>query len=312
LAVLFIFWIINDFGPVYATMVVSNSTYNQALGPKKAFSWRESGTMGSMPKNKGSYAEWRQQEGARPKKNQQNASRPRPKLAANASWENSRPARAHFLATEELFLMDAPTEAMVRAHLRYVAYFAIFYAVTPFLFILLKWLVVQRLPSRAHPLFASIVQRHFFIWMLSQTWFVPFMTMFSGTLAVNSFYRLLGSKVGRRTLLLGMIGHYGDVDQWEIGSDTVVDGYIWQSHTFEDRVFWVMKTVIGDRCYVGPLTKLMGGSKVGNDVNVLPLSVAWKMQELPPGTEGKPRSYHGSPPVEIEVARHGPTGCDHN
>jgi len=89
---------------------------------------------------------------------------------------------------------------------------------------------------------------------------------------------------------------------WEIGSDCVIDGNPWQSHTFEDRVFWNWTSSIGDRCYVGPQISLMGGARVEDDVNLGAASVVWKMQELAGGTPGCPLSYHGNPPVEVESA----------
>ena len=68
-------------------------------------------------------------------------------------------------------------------------------------------------------------------------------------------------------------------------------------------VFWVMKTVIGDRCYIGPDSSLMGGAKVGNDSSLAPLSVCWKMQELEGSGANKSKKhfyYHGNPTLPID------------
>lgn len=136
------------------------------------------------------------------------------------------------------------------------------------------------------------------MWMLSEDWVQPFLATFNGTLFASVYYSLLGAKVGWRTLMLGHPRLYGDLDQWVIGDDCVVDGYVWQSHTFEDRVFWVEKTVIGDRCYVGNHSTLMGGSVLGSDCELSPVSCAWKMMSLLPGAKDSVTKYQGSPAVQ--------------
>jgi hypothetical protein len=208
-----------------------------------------------------------------------------------------------FVAMRELLLMDSPSWRLMFSHLRLALYLLLWGTFMPYSFLVIKWLLVYRMPKGAHSLFGSLVQRHFFVWMLSESWMKPFLTRWEGTLALNYFYRLLGVKIGSRTLLLhSWAGSYGDVDMWEIGDDCVIDGNVWQSHTFEDRVFWNWPSIIGDRCYVGPNVSLMGGASLEDDVNLGAASVPWKMQVLAGGKPGCPRSYHGNPPMEVAGA----------
>ena len=100
------------------------------------------------------------------------------------------------------------------------------------------------------------------------------------------------------------IGWYTDIDQTKIGSDTVIDGYVWQIHSFEDRVFWVERCEIGEKCVIHPDVVLMGGSSVGGKTEVGAGSCVWKLSGVGPGgnsNEGKSESImhvQGHPATE--------------
>jgi len=284
------YWLVNDFVPVYEKMIVEKS-----LAPRKQFHWRDKNhkQQGRITNTRRLQFTGGNQGG---KQGNKNGNKVGP-----AGKNTQKPKTAEeveslpFLATEELFLMDRPTGAMVKVHFLLLLYLAIWAVSVPCLFVLLKWTIACRMRPGAHSLFGHQVQRHFFIWMLHETWMKPFLQGFSGTLLANFYYTLLGAKIGWRTLLLD-VGFYGDVDQLVVGNDSVVSGFVWQAHTFEDRVFWVQDTIIGDRCYAGKECKLMGGAVLGNDAHLAPLSCAWKMMKLEPGTPQTPVSYCGSPP----------------
>lgn len=254
------FWLVNDFGPVYDKISVQKKVGAKSVKGAKDFQGGKD-------------------------------------FGGRKLEDKAQSPQAFFLATRELFLLDEPAAEMIQVHLLLSLYILIWYIAIPILFVMMKRLLVWRLKPGAYSLFANCVQRHFFIWTLSEAWMAPFLSVWSGTLTANFFYSLLGAKIGRRTLMT-QVGLYGDVDQWIIGDDCVIDGYVWQSHTFEDRVFWVQDTEVGHRCFVGKDSILMGGATLGSDSHLEPLSCAWKTMKLEPGTHAAPKRYIGSPPVQ--------------
>ena len=108
------------------------------------------------------------------------------------------PQHLFFIATEELFLFDNATDQMIEVMLLLVMYVAAWATAIPLTFIVLRWVVIfGRMPSGAQSLFAPLVQRHFFIWHIADTWMKPFIEgRFEGTFLGNWYYRLLGMRIG--------------------------------------------------------------------------------------------------------------------
>ena len=73
--------------------------------------------------------------------------------------------------------------------------------------------------------------------------------MLEGTPYLNGYYRLLGSKIGRR-VYLGM-NNLTEFDLIEVGDDATVDTEATlQPHLFEDRILKMSHVRIGPRCSV--------------------------------------------------------------
>jgi non-ribosomal peptide synthetase-like protein len=72
-----------------------------------------------------------------------------------------------------------------------------------------------------------------------------------------------------------------EYDMVEIGDDTAMNEDCGpQTHLFEDRVMKVGKIKIGSRCSIGARSIVLYDSEMGNDVNLEPLSLVMKGENL--------------------------------
>ncbi|MGI9401472.1 MAG: hypothetical protein ACR2O0_09475, partial [Rhizobiaceae bacterium] len=113
------------------------------------------------------------------------------------------------------------------------------------------------------------------------------MTMFAGTLIPNTILRMMGCRVGRRTIIVDPL-QAADWNAVDFGSDCVIAGLL-QLHSFEGMELKIKLTEIQPGCSLNFGTTVMGGAVIGKDVTVLPLTLITKEMELPFGT------YWGSP-----------------
>lgn len=153
----------------------------------------------------------------------------------------------------------------------------------------------------------------------------------------HRYYRCLGARIGSYSVLYDL-GYYTDFDQLNIGSNCVINGYCWQIHSFEDRVFWVKDVYLGDNICVMPHAVIMGGARILDGTTLEPCSTVWKMMQVgvePEEEEGNdqalsskgegngavalkmgcggglrkrrreivPKTFHGHPPVEMAEKR---------
>ncbi|MGI9364271.1 MAG: hypothetical protein ACR2O8_03730, partial [Rhizobiaceae bacterium] len=109
----------------------------------------------------------------------------------------------------------------------------------------------------------------------------------AGTLLSNPILRQMGCKIGRRTLVMDPM-QASDWNAVDFGDDCIVAGFL-QFHTFEDMVLKVKRTEIGNRSSINFGATIMSGAKLEEDTTVLPLAMALKEMQLPPGL------YQGSP-----------------
>ncbi|CAD7948930.1 unnamed protein product [Amoebophrya sp. A120] len=166
----------------------------------------------------------------------------------------------------------------------------------PFLYFVLKAVMLGRTPIGSFPLWDLYVQRHFFCWHVAQVWLDPFMAPFEGTLLQNVVYRMLGSKIGKNTLFVNGFGTM-DFDGVDVGDNCVLAMPHWQIHTFEDRIFWAQPTRLGDNCVIHPNCTIMGGAELGDNLELMPGSVVMKTEKLEGG-----QKYAGSPVQPYMVA----------
>ena len=141
--------------------------------------------------------------------------------------------------------------------------------------------------------------RHFAYFFAQDCFFVwcrgP-LAFFADTVLANSILRWMGCHIGRGTLVTQPM-QCSDWNAVSFGNDCVVDGFL-QFHTFENMTLKVKRTHIQDGSTVAFGTTVMGGSVIGPDTTILPLSLVLKEMIMTTAT------YEGSPaqPVMAPLA----------
>jgi non-ribosomal peptide synthetase-like protein len=128
-------------------------------------------------------------------------------------------------------------------------------------------------PRRSHMLIALL----FFIELLHGTPFAAW------------YYRLLGSKVGKRVFM--NTGELTEFDLVDVGDDaTLNEDCTIQTHLFEDRVMKISEVRIGPRCCVGGMAVVLYYSRMEEGSTLNDLSLLMKGETLPAETfwEGIP------------------------
>eukprot|EP00933_Yihiella_yeosuensis_P042385 TRINITY_DN3694_c0_g1_i4.p1 TRINITY_DN3694_c0_g1~~TRINITY_DN3694_c0_g1_i4.p1 ORF type:complete len:1394 (+),score=240.37 TRINITY_DN3694_c0_g1_i4:253-4182(+) len=154
-------------------------------------------------------------------------------------------------------------------------------------FVCAKWLIVGQPEPKTCAMWDTYVHRHFFMWRLFPLVHVLY-SVLGGTLALNPLLRALGVKVGKRALI-NRCCKYFDADMLSVGDDALLHRPKFQIHTFEDRVFKMYRTCIGNG---STLTNsiVIGGAVLEDNAHLMPRSCISKGEEL---LEGK--TYAGYP-----------------
>ena len=111
--------------------------------------------------------------------------------------------------------------------------------------------------------------------------------VFAGTVLSNIVLRLMGCRIGKRTVLASPMQAF-DWNAVQIGSDCMVNGNL-QFHTFENMVLKVKLAQIENGGAINFGATVMGGAVIEPDTTLLPLSMVLKEMHLPTAT------YEGSP-----------------
>jgi len=119
----------------------------------------------------------------------------------------------------------------------------------------------------------------------------------TGTVLSNIVLRLMGCKIGKRTLVASPM-QASDWNAVNFGDDCIVNGFL-QYHTFEHMILKVKLSHIRDRSTVNFGATVMGGAVIEPETTLLPLSMVLKEMHLPTAT------YEGSP-VEPSASSHLP------
>jgi len=109
----------------------------------------------------------------------------------------------------------------------------------------------------------------------------------AGTLLSNTVLRLMGCRIGRRTLFATALQAY-DWNAVSFGDDCVVTGLL-QYHSMEDMMLKVKRTHVRDGSVINFGATVMGGAVIEPETTILPLSLVLKEMHLPTAT------YEGSP-----------------
>jgi non-ribosomal peptide synthetase-like protein len=138
--------------------------------------------------------------------------------------------------------------------------------------------------------------RHFAYFFAQDCFFVwgrGSLAFCAGTILSNSILRLMGCRIGRRTILTQPM-QCSDWNAVQLGNDCVVDGFL-QFHTFEDMTLKVKQARVDDGCAVSFGATVMGGAVIERETTLLPLSLVLKEMHLPTAT------YEGSPVEPVRV-----------
>ena len=171
------------------------------------------------------------------------------------------------------------------------------------LVIAFKWLLIGRYQPGEHPLWSRFVWRTELVTSMHDNLADPFLLhMLSGTPLVCPYFRLMGSRIGRRVYM--DTTDLTEFDLIRIGDEAVLnDECTIQTHLFEDRVMKMSTVEIGPRCEIGSGaivlydTRMEAGSCLGD------LSLLMKGEVLPAGTRwvGTPARSAGGIAVKLPL-----------
>jgi non-ribosomal peptide synthetase-like protein len=151
--------------------------------------------------------------------------------------------------------------------------------------VVLKWIIVGKYKPEQKPMWTARVWFSEAITAIYESLAVPFLLDFMrGTPWLPFVLRLLGVRIGRRVWM--NTTDITEYDMVEIGDDTAMNEDCGpQTHLFEDRVMKVGKIKIGKRCSIGARSIVLYDSEMGNDVNLEPLSLVMKGENLQSNSE---------------------------
>jgi non-ribosomal peptide synthetase-like protein len=171
----------------------------------------------------------------------------------------------------------------------------LFTALSTFLVIGLKWLVIGRYRSGTIPLWSSFIWRTELITGLYEAIIVPgFLFFLLGTPFAPMLLRLLGMKIGRNVYI--ETTDFTEFDLMTIDDNVILDrDSTLQTHLFEDRVMKLGKLHLYPRAQVGSRAMILYDTVLAADVLIQPMSLVMKGEKLPQSTtwQGIPvtRSY---------------------
>jgi non-ribosomal peptide synthetase-like protein len=171
----------------------------------------------------------------------------------------------------------------------------LFTALSAFLVIGLKWLVIGRYRPGTIPLWNSFIWRTELITGLYEAIIVPgFLFFLLGTPFAPMLLRLLGMKIGRNVYI--ETTDFTEFDLITIEDNVILDrDSTLQTHLFEDRVMKLGKLHLYPRTQVGSWAMILYNTVLEPDVLIQPMSLVMKGEKLPRATtwQGIPvtRSY---------------------
>ena len=239
-----------------------------------------------------------------------------PKRQDSGSFDDSltlRPSRKTFFsrATVELIRIMIPETALLCASVLFIAYvhdllvdndlweffflfplyYILFLGLPCFLItVILKWVFIGKYTSWQRPMWTAKVWKSEAITTIYEALSVPFFLEYlKGTPWLPLFIRALGVRTGKRVWM-----NTTDITEYDmvtIGDDTALNIDCGpQTHLFEDRVMKVGTVKIGARNSIGAASIILYNAELGNDVQMEPLSLVMKGENLPEGT-----NWGGSP-----------------
>ncbi|MCW2118731.1 Pls/PosA family non-ribosomal peptide synthetase [Flavobacterium sp. 7A] len=170
-------------------------------------------------------------------------------------------------------------------------YFLGFIAIPSFIFVLvLKWLLVGKYKSKQMPMWSREVWLSEAITSTYEALAVPYLlTYLEGTPLLPFCLRFLGVKIGKRACLYTT--DFTEFDVINIGNDVTMNKDCGpQTHLFEDRIMKIGTISIDSQSSIGVRTIILYDSIIGKNVNLGPLSLVMKGENLSDNT-----SFQGCP-----------------
>lgn len=166
------------------------------------------------------------------------------------------------------------------------------------LVVAIKWLLVGRYRPADAPMWTPFVWLSEAVTNLYESLAVPNLLNFlRATPLLPAALRLLGAHIGRRVFL--DTTDLTEFDCVHIGDDSELNARCGpQTHLFEDRVMKIGRVDIGARVTVGSGSTILYGTRIGDDVQLGPLTLVAKGERLPCGTD-----WEGSPATPAAISR---------
>jgi non-ribosomal peptide synthetase-like protein len=203
------------------------------------------------------------------------------------------PATTYVLVTSVLVELLALTRHRLGSALAFAAFPLVYFGVAALAalgVVAAKWILIGTYRPGEKPLWNGFVWRNELVTALHENVANPLLIApIMGTPLVALFFRMMGSKIGKRVYL--ETTQFTEYDLISIGDDACInDDCTLQTHLFEDRVMKMSTVSIGANCNVGAGavvlydTQMLPGSSLG------PVSLLMKGESLPAGTawEGCP------------------------
>ncbi len=188
-----------------------------------------------------------------------------------------------------------------------IALFPVIYTVlgagSVMMMVLMKWVLMGKYQPTDAPLWSTFVWRTELITAMHE-YFANLLLvgMLEGTPFVVWFYRLLGSKIGKRVWM--NTTELTEFDLVEIGDDTTLnDASTLQTHLFEDRVMKTSTIKVGPKCSVGGLSLVLYDTAMEQGSSLNDLSLLMKGEVLPAWTAWEGIPARASQCAACQVAR---------
>lgn len=147
-----------------------------------------------------------------------------------------------------------------------------------------KWILMGRYRPCERPLWSPFVWKTEVVTSLLDNYASPFfLDLLAGTPFICWFFRLMGTKIGKRVYL--DTTELTEFDLIQIGDDVAVNlDCTLQTHLFEDRVMKMSTVEIGNGCNLGAMSLILYDTQLGDGSSVGDLSLVMKGESLPPNT----------------------------
>ncbi|KAJ3377771.1 Nonribosomal peptide synthetase 4 [Lobulomyces angularis] len=155
-----------------------------------------------------------------------------------------------------------------------------YFIIIALIIIAMKWIFMGRYTDSRAPLYSSWVRRtELCTGIQEQIAGTTFMPLMRGTFLASLFFRLMGSKVGKKVYWDSF--DVTEHDLVEIGDEAIIGPNVTlQSHLFEDRVMKCGKVRIGARANLGTRVTVLYDTSIGDDADVGPLSLVMKGEQI--------------------------------